>query len=133
MVPCQPHVLLRLASPKDATTAEQSMGSMCIMQQHGVCKLAVVHVALKPTSHEVTPKQCKVCCSDHRQGLIWVALLQYRSQQGLTSCTRQTHVIPDEGLCVISKTHCKGAGALPRTVVETSLSVLRSCCLKSFS
>ncbi len=35
---------------KDAIKAEQSVGSIRIMQQHSLCKLAVVHVALKPKS-----------------------------------------------------------------------------------
>jgi len=55
---------------KHATTAEQSMGSMRLMQQHSVRLLAVVHVAVKPKRHEVIPEQRKVCCSNHRQGLV---------------------------------------------------------------
>jgi len=105
--PCQAHVLHCMLSQlvQNAMTAEQSMGSIRFMQQHSVCLLAVVHVVLKPKSHEVTPEQCKVCCGNHRQGLVWEALLQYRSQQGLTSCTRQAQVAQDEGLCVRSKTY----------------------------
>jgi len=91
--------------PKDAVMAEQSMESIHFMQQHSVCLLAVVHVAFKPNSHEVTPEQCKVCCGNHRQGLVSEALLQYRSQQGLTTCTRPAQVVPDEGLCVRSKAY----------------------------